>query len=120
MKTKPLPGSLAILRWLNETRQNKAISGQEFGFYDIAEMLLPFVLPMKTIKGLTDEQITESVEELLETLTAEDFDELQRHAQNEIQKFTETAVTPKKPIQLPDNPTLWERIRLAWSVFFPG
>ena len=120
MKTKPLPGSLAILRWLNETRKNKAISGEDFGFYDIAEMLLPFLVPMPILKSMTDEQINTEAEDLLETLTPEDFTDLQSHAQAEIRKFTETAVSPKKPLTLTDNPTLWERIKLAWSVFFPG
>jgi hypothetical protein len=120
MKTKPLPGSLAGLRWLTETRKNKAMIGIDVELSDIAEMLLAFMIPMAELEKMSEEEIKIETEKVMHGISAEDFHAMQFHAQSEIKKFTDSAVTPKKPLTLTDNPTLWERIKLAWSVFFPG
>jgi hypothetical protein len=118
---KKLPGTLGILEWLTDIRKNKSVTGDESpAIKDIAEMLLPFTRPLEEIENLSDQEIESVTKEFLKSLTADDFAELQEHAQAEFAKFTAHAVTPKKPLATTAAPTLWGRIKLAWLVFLRG
>ena len=110
---------MGILRWLTETRKNKALTGDESpSLFDIGEMLLPFVVPLDTLKVMDDEQVKSKVDDLLDNMEGDEFTDLQAHAQSEFAKFYNSATTPKKPQNQPRNASIWARIKMAWLVVF--
>lgn len=122
MKTTMYPATLGILRWLTETRENKAVTGKDDPkLADIAELLLAFTTPLADLKSMSDADVSESIDDFLDRTTPEDFLAMQSHAESELLKFTSTATTPKKP--LPRRGILawarrqWETIKFRWWAF---
>jgi len=121
MKNKPLPATLGLLRWLSDVRKNKAVTGDEPpSFTDIGEMLIAFTTPMHELEQMSDGELDTLTNQFINELTADEFADLQSHAQTELQKFIATAVTPKKPNLHTGQVSLWERIKIAWLVLSGG
>jgi hypothetical protein len=89
------PGTLGHRRWLVE-RKNKTLTTGKADMDSVIEICFAYVtepLELQKIQGL---KAKDAIQNFGDSLTNEQFQVLQDHAETQLLKFAETAVAPKK------------------------
>lgn len=104
------PAKMGLLRWLVEIRKNPACVGDaEPTLKDIAELCYVFTVPFVVLKHMSPQEVDLAVEQFLEDLEPDDFQEMQAHATAELKRFTEASTRPKKQQPPPRRYPKWLR-----------
>ena len=91
------PGKFGIIEWLQSTRSNPAITSErEPGLRDIAELCWAFTRPSSEVTGMPPKQVDAEIRTFMDGLDPEAFHAIQKHAETELLKFTQTKAAPKK------------------------
>jgi len=98
MKYELQKGTLGLIHWLKSTAKNQTLLSASTDLKDVAEVCWAFTLPLAEIEKMTRQKIEAELKKFMAELEADEWRELQAHAERELNKFFATDVRPKKPI----------------------
>jgi len=90
------PVTFGVLEWLQDKRKNPLVTGGKSELKHVLELCLAFTIPSADLTAIPLNKIDGMVEAFKHELTPDEFHRIQNHAQSELVKFSNTAVTPKK------------------------
>lgn len=90
------PVTFGLLEWLQSIRKNPLIVGGKAEVKHAVELCYAFTRPAAEICRIQNAKMTKIVSDFSNELTPAEFQRIQKHAQDELLKFADTAVTPKK------------------------
>jgi len=91
------PVKFGLIEWLQSVRKNPAITSiGEPSLKDIAELCWAFTKPSATITDMPSKTVDLEVKSFMNDLDPEAFQALQKHAESEMLRFTQTKAVPKK------------------------
>ena len=91
------PATYGLIFWLADVRKSPAMHGKPFTLQDIAELCWAFTVPSEDVERMTAKTRASKIKAFMHSMTPETFSEFQKHAETEILRYFNTAVTPKKP-----------------------
>jgi hypothetical protein len=91
------PATYGLIFWLADVRKSPVMHGKTITLEDIAELCWAFTLPSEEVAKTHPRTRSEKVKAFMHSMTPESFSEFQKHAETEILRYFNTAVTPKKP-----------------------
>lgn len=89
------PGTLGHRRWLLD-RKNKTLTTGKVDFDSVIEICFAYVTEPLELQKFQGQKAKDAIRNFGDMLTNEQFLILQEHAENQLLKFTETSVVPKK------------------------
>ena len=89
-------GTLGLIHWLKSTAKNQTMLIGSNDLKDVAEVCWAFTLPLEDIEKMTPQKVKAEVTAFMRDLEADEFHQLQAHAEKEIKKFFTTDTRPKK------------------------
>ena len=91
------PAKFGVIEWLQSVRKNPVITSEkEPELRDIAELCWAFTKPSATITSMTSKQADSEIRAFMDNLDADAFHAIQKHAERELLRFTQTKAVPKK------------------------
>jgi hypothetical protein len=91
------PATYGLIFWLADVRKSPAMHGKPFTLADIAELCWAFTLPSEEVEKIPAKTRAVKIKTFMHSMTPDTFNEFQKHAESEILRYFNTAVTPKKP-----------------------
>lgn len=90
------PVTFGLLEWLQTTRKNPLLVGGKPTIRNAVELCYAFTKPAAEVCRIPSAKLNSLVTDFQNQLTPEEFRRIQKHAETELLKFSETAVVPKK------------------------
>lgn len=91
------PATFGLLEWLQSKRKNPLLTGKgDVEMYHVGELCFAFTRPSRDIVAIPSYKLSEMISDFTIGLSPADFKIIERHAGQELLKFQQTAVIPKK------------------------
>lgn len=90
------PVTFGLRDWLDETVKSPLIHGGEVQLKHVMEVCYAFTMDSSKLVEIPKASIASKVKKFQTSLTPDEFNRIQKHAESELLKFQQTSVLPKK------------------------